>query len=203
MTTLLISLAVCLVLTLVVGLAVAQTYNRLVVLKNRCDNAFAQIEVQLKRRYDLIPNLVECVKGYISHERETLEAVIAARNQAAAGLAQAAKNPSNAQALQAFAGSEGILAGAMGRLNFVMEDYPELKANESVAQLTEELTHTENRVSFARQAYNDLVTAFNTYRQSFPTILFAATFGYAQDRSMLEMEDSAQIQQAPTVSLAS
>ena len=131
----LISLVVLLGLALVAGLILSKMYNRLVLLKNRCDNGFAQIEVQLKRRYDLIPNLVETVRGYLTHERETLEAVITARNQAAAGLAQAAKDPSNGAAIQSFLGSEGALAGALGRLNFVMEDYPELKANENVVKL--------------------------------------------------------------------
>ena len=162
-----ITLAVCALFVLLLAVTFTQTYNQLVKLKNQCDNSFAQIEVQLRRRYDLIPNLVECVKGYMSHERETLEAVIAARNQASAGLAQAAKDPSNAQALQALAGNENALTGALGRLSFVMEDYPDLQANENVSQLTEELSHTENRISFARQAYNDLATAFNTYRQTF------------------------------------
>ncbi len=186
---------------LVIGASLSKIYNRLVLLKNRCENGFAQIEVQLKRRYDLIPNLVECVKGYMTHERETLQNVIAARNQAAGGLAQAAKDPANASAVQAWMNSEGALAGALGRLNFVMEDYPELKANENVAQLTEELTHTENRVAFARQAYNDLAMTFNTYRQSFPTIALAPTFGFASDLEMLEIADSQQIQEAPVVSL--
>lgn len=180
-----------------------QIYNRLVLLKNRCDNGFAQIEVQLKRRYDLIPNLVETVRGYLTHERETLEGVIAARNQAAAGLKAMAKDPSNAQAMKSFVGNEGMLAGAMGRLNFVMEAYPELKANENVADLTEELSHTENRIAFARQAYNDLVMVFNTYRQSFPTVAVAGMFGYGHDRDMLEFADAEKIQEAPQVSLVS
>jgi LemA protein len=199
----LIALAIVLVFVLLIAVAVSQTYNQLVLLKNRCANGFAQIEVQLKRRYDLIPNLVECVKGYMQHERETLENVMAARNQAASGLAQAAKDPSNAAAIKAFVGSETALSGALGRLSFVMEAYPDLKANESVAQLTEELTHTENRVAFARQAYNDLVMSFNNYRQSFPAIVFVASLGFATDLQLLEIADREAIQQAPAVALTS
>jgi LemA protein len=190
------------VLVLIVCGVVVSIYNRLVALKNVCDNGFAQIEVQLRRRYDLIPNLVECVKGYMSHERQTLENVIAARNQAAAGLAQATKNPADLQHLQNFVGAENALTGALGRLNFVMEAYPELKANENVAALTEELTTTENKVSFARQAYNDWVMGFNTYRESFPAVFFAPVLGFNDNRPLLEMEDVAAIQQAPVVSLS-
>ena len=197
----LISVGVLVTFAAAIIFGLVQTYNRLVLLKNRCDNGFAQIEVQLKRRYDLIPNLVEAVKGYLKHEQETLEGVIAARNQAAAGLKAVAQNPASAQALKSFVGTESMLGGAMGRLNVVMEAYPELKANENVADLTEELSHTENRVAFARQAYNDLVMIFNSYRQSFPTIAVAALLGYAQDRNMLEFADSEKIQEAPQVSL--
>ena len=136
-------------LSLIVCGLVVSTYNRLVALKNLCENGFAQIEVQLRRRYDLIPNLVECVKGYMSHERQTLENVIAARNQAAAGLAQATQNPSDLQqSARPWSVPTAALTGAMGRLSFVMEAYPELKANENVASLTEELTTTENKVAF-------------------------------------------------------
>jgi len=177
-------------------------YNRLVSLRNRFKNAFAQIEVQLKRRYDLIPNLVETVKGYMSHERETLEAVIAARNAAATGLQAAARDPGNPAALQSLAGAEGALGGAMIRLNALMEAYPDLKANQNVAQLTEELTSTENRVAFARQSYNDQVMGYNTYRQSFPPVLLAGFFGHGQDAGLLEFADSAAIQAAPRVSLS-
>ena len=175
-------------------------YNTLVSLKNRYQNAFAQIEVQLKRRYDLIPNLIETAKGYLKHERETLEAVIAARNNAASNLAAAAADPGNARALRDLAGAEGALAGALGKLNIVMEDYPDLKANQNMMQLSEELTATENKVAFARQAFNDQVMAYNTYKQSFPPVLFAAAFGHAQDASLLEFEDSEAIQAAPKVS---
>ena len=174
-------------------------YNRLVALKNRYQNAFSQIEVQLKRRYDLIPNLVETAKAYIKHERETLEAVIAARNQAIAGLKAAAADPSSAAAMAELGGAEGVLAGALGRLNVVMEAYPELKANENMMQVSEELTSTENRVAFSRQAFNDAVTIYNTFRQSFPPVLLASFFGHRQDAGLLEFEDSAKLQSAPQV----
>ena len=175
-------------------------YNRLVSLKNRYENAFAQIEVQLKRRYDLIPNLVETAKGYIKHERETLESVIQARNAAATGLAQAAADPGNAAAMQELASKENALAGALNRFNVVMEAYPDLKANQNMMQLSEELTTTENKVAFSRQAFNDQVMAYNTYRQSFPQVALAGMFGHGEDASLLEFEDSAQIQEAPKVS---
>ena len=175
-------------------------YNKLVTLKNRYINGFSQIEVQLKRRYDLIPNLVETAKGYLSHERETLEAVIAARNQALAGLQAAAADPSNAGAIKELASAEGALGGALARLNVVVEAYPDLKANQNMMQLSEELTSTENRVAFARQAYNDQVTGYNTYKQTFPPVVLAATFGHTADATLLEFEDSAEIQAAPEVS---
>ena len=175
-------------------------FNRLVSYRNRYKNGFAQIEVQLKRRYDLIPNLVETAKGYMAHERETLEAVISARNQAASGLQAAAADPGNASAIQGLAGAEGALAGAMGRLFAVAEQYPDLKANQNMMQLTEELTSTENKVAFARQAFNDGVTVYNTYRQSFPTVLVAPLFGHPEDAALLEYEDREQIQDAPAVS---
>ncbi|MBL0927807.1 MAG: LemA family protein [Phycisphaerales bacterium] len=174
-------------------------YNRLVVLGNRNKNAFAQIEVQLKRRYDLIPNLVETAKGYMAHERQTLEAVIAARNGASASLQRAAANPSDAGAIAGLTGAESALTGALGRLFAVAEAYPDLKANQNMMQVSEELTSTENRVAFARQAFNDAVLAFNTYRQSFPPILFAGLFGFGQDAATLEFADSKQIQEAPKV----
>lgn len=175
-------------------------YNRLVTLKNRFENSFAQIDVQLKRRYDLIPNLVETAKGYIKHERETLEAVISARNEAAAGLKAINGNPSNGQAMASLMGAEGGLASALGRLNVVMEAYPELKANENMMQLSEELTSTENRVSFARQAFNDAVMEYNTYRESFPTIALAATFGHPTSATLLEFENREALEEAPKIS---
>ncbi len=177
-------------------------FNKLVTLKNRFKNAFSQIEVQLKRRYDLIPNLVETAKGYMSHERETLEAVISARNQAMAGLQAAARDPGNAEAIKELASAEGMLGGALGRLNVVMEAYPDLKASQNMMQLTEELTSTENRVAFARQAYNDQVTDYNTYKQTFPAVVLANFFGHVNDGALLEYEDREQIQAAPKVSFS-
>ena len=176
-------------------------FNKLVTLRNRYQNGFAQIEVQLKRRYDLIPNLVETVKGYMAHERETLEAVIEARNRAASGLQAAAGNPGDPEAIANLASAEGALGGAMGRLLALAEAYPDLKASENMKQLTEELTSTENKVSFARQAFNDGVTLYNTYKQSFPAMIFAGTFGHAQDASLLEF-DSQAIAEAPKVSFS-
>ncbi|HWK55638.1 MAG TPA: LemA family protein [Hyphomicrobiales bacterium] len=174
-------------------------YNRLVALKNRYENAFSQIEVQLKRRYDLIPNLVETAKAYLSHERETLEAVTAARNQAVNGLAAAAAAPGSPLAMTDLSRAEGMLSGALGRLNVVVEAYPDLKANQNMMQVSEELTSTENRIAFARQAFNDAVTAYNTFRQSFPTVILAGMFGHSINASLLEFEDSQAIQAAPKV----
>jgi LemA protein len=188
-------------IVLVLGVTVMGIYNKLVALKNRYQNAFAQIEVQLKRRYDLIPNLVETVKGYMAHERETLEAVIQARNQAVSGLQRAASDPGDPNAIKNLASAEGVLGGALGRLMVLSEAYPDLKASENMKQLTEELTSTENKVSFSRQAFNDAVTAYNIYRQSFPPAIFAGMFGHTQDASLLEF-DSAAIAEAPKVSFS-
>jgi LemA protein len=174
-------------------------YNQLVTLKNRFQNAFSQIEVQLKRRYDLIPNLVETVKGYMQHERGTLEAVIQARNQAVSGLERAATNPGDPAAMQALAAAEHGLSGALGRLFALAEAYPDLKANQNMAQLSEEITSTENKVAFARQAYNDAVTAYNTYRETFPSVIFAGALGHGQNAELLDFDD-AQIAAAPKVS---
>jgi LemA protein len=172
-------------------------YNSLVTLRNRFKNAFAQIDVQLKRRYDLIPNLVETAKGYLKHERETLEAVIKARNIAYAASQSAAANPADAGAVKNLLGAESGLAGALSRLMVVSEQYPDLKANQNMMQLTEELTSTENKISFARQAYNDAVTLYNTKRETFPTNLLAGIFNFAE--AQLFQVDNAAERQAPQV----
>jgi len=173
-----IILVVLAALALFAVLFVVGIYNKLVELRNRLKNAFAQIDVQLKRRYDLIPNLVETAKGYLKHERGTLEAVIAARNTALAASKAAAANPADADAMKGLAGAEGGLAGAMSRLMVVVEQYPDLKASQNMMQLTEELTSTENKVSFARQSYNDAVMAYNTQREVFPSNLIAGPFSF-------------------------
>ena len=190
-----IALAV-LVAAIVFAIAV---YNRLVVLRNRFKNAFAQIDVQLKRRYDLIPNLVESVKGYMQHERGTLEAVIAARGAAVSAEGRAAAAPGDPAAMRALAQAEGVLGGALGRLLAVFEAYPDLKANQSVSNLQEELSSTENKVAFARQAYNDSVMEFNTQRETFPDNLFAGLFGFTA-AELLQATESAEERQAPKVS---
>ena len=184
------------VLLLMYGVGI---YNRLVTLKNRFQNLFSQIEVQLQRRYDLIPNLVEIAKGYMSHERETLEAVISARNQAVGALKAASADPGGAAAMANLAQAEQGVGAVLGRLFAVSEAYPDLKANQNMAQLTEELTSTENKVAFARQAYNDSVTEYNTYKQTFPPILFAGLLGHSADAELLDFDDAV-INEAPQVS---
>ncbi len=174
----LITLAVIVVLVVAVAFFVIAIYNKLVTLRNRYKNAYAQIDVQLKRRYDLIPNLVETAKGYIKHERETLEAVTAARNIAYAASKAAASNPGDSGAMKDLVSAESGLAGTLSRLMMVSEAYPDLKANQNMMQLTEELTSTENKISFARQAYNDSVMTYNTDREIFPSNLIAGMFNF-------------------------
>lgn len=193
-------LAGLLVFVLITASAIAKIYNRLVKMDNQAKNGFKQISVQLQRRYDLIPNLVESVRGYLTHEKSTLEAVISARNQASSQLQNAAANPGDAASMASLASADSLLTGAMGRLSFVMEDYPVLQANELVADLTEELTSTENRISFARQSYNDLASAFNIIRQSFPAVVVAGSLGFGDDFSLLEFEEQ-EIKAPPKVSL--
>lgn len=180
-----IALIVIVALIVIAVLVIVGIYNKLVQTRNRFKAAFAQIDVQLKRRYDLIPNLVETAKGYIKHERETLEAVVQARNTAASAGQKAAQNPDSAEAIRGLSGAEGALSGAMGKFFALAESYPDLKANQNMMQLSEELTSTENKVSFARQAYNDAVMIYNTAIQSFPAVVFAGMFGF-QEAVLLE-----------------
>jgi LemA protein len=192
-------LPVVVILLLVPVVWLVMAYNRLARLRVRCENAYSQIDVQLKRRFDLVPNLVEAVKGFMAHERQTLEAVIKARNIALAASQSAAANPADANALRGLVTAETGLAGALSRLMVVSEQYPDLKANQNMMQVSEELSSTENRIAFARQAFNDAVTAYNIYRQTFPPIAFAGMFGHGENASLLEFEDSTAIQQAPKV----
>lgn len=175
-------------------------YNSLVALRERYKNAFSQIEVQLKRRYDLIPNLVETAKGYMKHESETLENVIKARNAAFGAMEAASAAPGSAAAIKGLVGAESALAGAMSKFNVVMEAYPDLKANQNMMQVSEELTTTENKVSFARQGYNDAVTSYNVARQKFPAVMVAGMIGHGENAELLEFADSDAIQAAPKVS---
>lgn len=185
------------VLVALVGLFVIGQYNGLVTLRNRFKNAYAQIDVQLKRRYDLIPNLVETAKAYLKHESGTLEAVTAARNAAMGAGQQAAANPGDPAAMKALGSAEAGLTGALGRLMVVAEAYPDLKANQNMMQLTEELTSTENKVSFARQAYNDSVMSYNTKREVFPTNIIAGMFNFAP-AELFQIENPAE-REAPKV----
>ncbi|MFH1679921.1 MAG: LemA family protein [Candidatus Eisenbacteria bacterium] len=188
-------------LLVIVALAVVIVgiYNRLVAGRNRYKNAWAQIDVQLKRRYDLIPNLVETAKGYLKHEREVLEAVVKARNIAATAAERAAREPGSPDAMRGLAGAEGALSGALGRLFAVAEAYPDLKANQTMSQLMEELTTTENKVSFARQAFNDAVMNFNILRESFPNNILAGMFGFGP-AELLQATESEEERKAPKVS---
>ena len=170
---------IVLIVVILIAFFFVSIYNRLVSGRNAYKNAFAQIDVQLTRRHDLIPNLVETAKGYMKHERETLEAVIAARNAAVTGLKTAAANPGDPNAVQQLAGAENALSGALGRLFALAEAYPDLKANQNMMQLSEELTSTENKVAFARQAFNDAVMGYNNAREVFPNSIVANSFGFA------------------------
>ncbi|MGI5869927.1 MAG: LemA family protein [Kiritimatiellia bacterium] len=191
------TLIIVLVILAVIVFAAIGIYNSLVMLRNRFKNAFAQIDVQLKRRYDLIPNLVEAVKGYMSHERETLEAVVKARNIAMGAASAASANPADSEAISTLVGAESALKGAMARLMVVVERYPELKANQNMMALQEELTSTENKVSFARQAYNDAVMTYNTKRETFPSNIFAGIFGFTEAK-LFEILDATE-RDAPKV----
>ncbi len=194
------SFLILLAIVVVLGFFVVGIYNGLVLARNAWRNAFAQIDVQLQRRFDLIPNLVETAKGYLKHERETLEAVIAARGAAVSGLAAAKAAPGDPAAMAQLAGAQGALEGALGRLLVVAEAYPDLKANQNMMQLTEELTSTENKVAFARQAYNDSVMAYNNKREVFPSSVVAGMFGFAP-AALLEVpaEQQAAVRAAPKV----
>src|SRR2546423_515819 len=194
----LLSCGLIAVVALFLVIFVIGAYNSLVTLRNRYKNAYSQIDVQLKRRYDLIPNLVETAKGYLSHERGTLEAVIAARNAAAAASTRAAQNPGDASAMKELSSAESALGGVMGRLFALAEAYPDLKANTTMLNLMEELTSTENKVSFARQAYNDAVMAYNTRREVFPTNLVAGPFNFGP--AELFVIDKPEQKEAPKVS---
>lgn len=171
---------VTLVIVALIVLIGVSIYNKLVTLRNRFKNAFAQIDVQLKRRYDLIPNLVETAKSYMKHERETLEAVINARNQAASAQQSAAANPGNPSAMAGLMGAEAALTGSVGKFFALMENYPDLKANQNMSQLMEELTSTENKVAFSRQAYNDAVMSYNTARETFPNVVVANMMNFGE-----------------------
>ena len=194
---LLIVLGIFFAVLIVLVLWVVGIYNTLVTLRNRFKNAFAQIDVQLKRRYDLIPNLVEIARGYLKHERETLEAVIKARNIALAASQAAAANPADGNAVKGLMTAEAGLGGVLSRLMMVSEQYPDLKANQNMQQLTEELTSTENKISFARQAFNDSVMTYNTKRETFPNNVFAGVFSFLP-AELFKVEDPAE-RNAPQV----
>ncbi len=189
---------IILALAVVLAFWLMGSYNNLVALRNAFKNGFAQIDVQLQRRYELIPNLVECAKGYMSHERETLESVMKARSAAQMANAKVVANPSNASAVAELSGAETVLTGAMGRMFALAEAYPDLKANATMGQLMEELSSTENKVSFARQAFNDAVMSYNTAREQFPAVLIANAFGFSQ-AEQLQITDPEQ-RTAPKVS---
>ncbi|MEW6156058.1 MAG: LemA family protein [Verrucomicrobiota bacterium] len=193
---------VLVVVLAVLGLvaAIIGAYNKLVTLRNRYKNAYAQIDVQLKRRYDLIPNLVETAKGYLKHERGTLEEVIKARNAAFTASTKAAQSPGESTAMKILSSAESVLTGSLGRLLAVAEAYPDLKANQTMSQLMEELTSTENKVAFARQAYNDSVMGYNTARETFPSNLIANTFNF--QAAELFVVEKPEEKEAPKVSFS-
>jgi LemA protein len=195
-----IVLGILIAIVVVVALSATGIYNSLVALRNRFKNAYAQIDVQLKRRYDLIPNLVETAKGYMKHEHSTLEDVIAARNTAYAASQAAAANPADAGAVKGLVSAEGGLTGALSRLMVVSEQYPDLKANQNMMQLTEEMTSTENKIAFARQAYNDSVMQYNTSRETFPNVVLAGMFGFLAAEPF-HVDDAAE-KAAPKVSFS-
>jgi len=199
MSSILIALLVIGGLIVLLVLFLVAMYNALVILRNQYKNSYAQIDVQLKRRYDLIPNLVEAVKGYMGHERDTLEAVIKARNSAFNASQKAAASPGDPAAMNELNQAESQLTGSLGRLMAIAEAYPDLKANQNMLSLQEELTGTENKIGFARQAYNDAVTAYNSKRESFPTTLVAGMFGFSEAKLLETIESPAQ-REAPKVS---
>jgi len=192
------TIIVLLVILVVIIVWFVGIYNKLVSFRNRFKNAFAQIDVQLKRRYDLIPNLVEVAKSYMKHERETLEAVIQARNQAQQAEKKAAEQPDDPQAMRNLMGAEQTLTGSLGKLFALSENYPDLKANQNMMQLSEELSSTENKIAFARQAFNDAVMNYNIYREKFPNVIFAGMFGFGPAQQFV-IEDAAE-REAPKVS---
>lgn len=196
-----IPLIVLVVIIAAVAFYLVGIYNNLVSLRNLYLNAYTQIDIQLKRRYDLIPNLVESAKGYLAHERGTLEAVIKARNTAVDASKIAAASPGNAQAMAGLSQAEGSLAGVLSRLLAVVESYPDLKANKTISDVMEELTSTENKIGFARQAYNDAVTEYNTKREQFPNNVISSTFDFKAS-SLLEAVEKAEERQAPKVSFS-
>ena len=193
----LIPIGIVLVLLFIFAMWIMGVYNKLITLRNRYENAFSQIDVQLKRRHDLIPNLVNVAKGYMEHEKDTLEAVIQARNQAISATSNAAANPGDQSSMQELASAESNLNGALGRLLMIAESYPDLKANENMLALQEELTSTENKVSFARQSYNDSVTTYNTTREMFPANMIAGTFGFGDAQLFVVDEEAERV--APKV----
>jgi LemA protein len=197
MQSMLVVLGVIVGVIVLLAMFIAGIYNGLVTLRNRYKNAYSQIDVQLKRRYDLIPNLVEAVKGYMAHEKGTLNDVIEARNRAMSAGQQASANPGDPNAMQKLNQAEGQLGGALGRMFALSEAYPDLKANTNMLQLQEELTSTENKVSFARQAFNDAVTAYNTKREVFPNVIFAGMFGFFP-AELFQVESEA-VKEAPKI----